>query len=116
MCDNCEEKDLDNIENEEFLESSGYSEGSYENSFLSPIEIPLEVYDMDKFNKGIENFSELAGKLTALINVGIHPSEALGYIMNQENIKHGEVVAMITKDMNVEISKNQVINMEKNQM
>lgn len=115
MCDNCEVREIESIEEQE-MESPEYISGNYENSFISPFEIPIEAYDTDRFYKGIEEFSELCGKITALVNVGIHPSEALGYIMNQENIKHGADIAVITKDMNVEMSKNQIINFEKNQL
>lgn len=110
MCDNCEEKDLNELENVEYIS------GSYDNSFLPPLEIPLEAYNTDKFYKGIDNFSELAGQITALVNVGIHPSEALGYIIGLENNKCTLEIAKITKEMNVEMSKNQIINFEKNQM
>jgi hypothetical protein len=115
MCNDCEDRNLDNVEEQELAET-GYISGSYDNSFLEPLEIPLESYDTEKFFKGVEDFSELAGKITALVNVGIHPSEALGYIVGLEGNKCTLEIAKITKEMNIEMSKNQIINFEKNQL
>jgi hypothetical protein len=118
MCDNCQEKELmDNPEelNEEYLDLESI-QGTYENSFIPPIELPLEAYDWDKFNDGISEYSFLAGAITALANAGIHPSEALGFIINRETAEHNLKIANINKEMNIEVSKNTQINIEKNQM
>lgn len=37
-------------------------------------------YDVDAFQRGIDSMSELAGKITALSNIGVSPESALEYI------------------------------------
>lgn len=37
-------------------------------------------YDKEAFNKGVAAMSEVAGKITALVNAGLAPSEAIEFI------------------------------------
>lgn len=37
-------------------------------------------YNLHNFEKGVTEMSEIAGKITALVNVGLSPSEAIEYI------------------------------------
>jgi hypothetical protein len=118
MCEDCKDNGFNEVNVDEYTEelNDEFISGNYENSFLSPIEIPFEYYDTDKFIKGIEEYSELAGKLTALINVGIHPSEALNYIMSKEINENNIKISEINKSMNEVVSKNQIVNFDKTQI
>jgi hypothetical protein len=80
---------------------------------LPPFEIDLEEYDLEEFQRGIHETSYLAGKITALLNVGLSESFILDYLLNQETIKHNLETAKINKDMNVEMSKNHKVTQEK---
>lgn len=65
-------------------------------------------YDMDAFYSGIKVMSELAGKITALTNVGIPASEALEYICTTESnattYKLQTEIAKYNNDTNVKIA------------
>jgi hypothetical protein len=83
---------------------------------LPPIEIPMEFYDTEEFYRGIKDFSYISGAITALLNVGVSESFALDYLLNQETIKYNLLAAEINRDMSVEISKNQKVMAEKNEL
>jgi hypothetical protein len=80
---------------------------------LPPIEIDFDDYDIDEFQRGLNDASYLAGKVTALLNCGLSEGFILDYLLNQETIKHNLETARINKDMNVEMSKNQKATQEK---
>lgn len=55
-------------------------------------------YDKSKFEKGISKMSKICGMITALVNVGITPDNALAYISEYElNEKGTEATLEITK-------------------
>jgi hypothetical protein len=118
MCDNCQEKMIIENPDEEYenLDMLDSLEGTYENSFLPPLIIPVEQYDNEDFYRGFKAYQEIAGAIVALTNVGIHPSEALGFITNRETMVHNLEVGKINKEMNIEVSKNTLINAEKNSL
>lgn len=66
-------------------------------------------YDKSKFEKGISKMSKICGMITALVNVGITPDNALTYISEHElNEKGTEATLEITKiqaDASVAVSK-----------
>ena len=66
-------------------------------------------YDKDEFQAGLNEYSRLAGKFTALMNVGLTPELALGYLVNMET-------AIMTKEMNIEMAKHGAIAKDKQEM
>lgn len=66
-------------------------------------------YDVGQFQEGIDEYSKLAGKITALLNAGLTPELALGYIVNMET-------AIMTKEMNIEMAKHGAIAKDKSEM
>jgi hypothetical protein len=84
-----------------------------ESDVLPPIEIPFEFYDSDEFYRGIHETSYLAGKITALLNVGVDQNFVLDYLLNQATIEHNLKTAEINKETSIEVSKNAKISQEK---
>ena len=60
----------------------------------------MDSIDIEAFTKGVEDVSELCGKISALTSVGIEPGQALAYL---SNVQDGE----ISYKNNVEIAKIQ---------
>lgn len=62
-------------------------------------------FDSIKFKNGVDSMSELCGKITALVNVGITPSMALTYLSDTDASKafmeHNLKVSEINADANV---------------
>ncbi len=70
--------------------------------FITPIckcDIGEAHFDADEFQRGLNEYSCLAGKFTALMNVGLTAEMALSYIVNSET-------AILTKEMNIEMAKH----------
>ena len=80
---------------------------------LPPIEIELDQYDLEEFQRGINETSYIAGVVTALLNAGVTEGFALDYILNKETIKHNLETSKINKEMNIEMSKNHKATQEK---
>ena len=63
------------------------------------------AFDSAKFKNGVDSMSELCGKITALVNVGITPSMALTYLSDTDASKafmeHNLKVSEINADANV---------------
>ncbi len=66
-------------------------------------------YDVEQFQAGVDEYSNVAGKITALLNAGLTPELALGYIVNMET-------AIMTKEMNIEMAKHGAIAKDKSEM
>lgn len=66
-------------------------------------------YDAEQFQEGIDEYSKIAGKITALLNAGLTPELALGYIVNMET-------AIMTKEMNIEMAKHGAIVKQKDEL
>jgi hypothetical protein len=116
MCDNCEEKILELADGQELIQEENTE--NYTNDYVLPfLEIPFEAYDADEFAKGIQEYSNLCGKLSALINVGgISGDSALNYLMNHEILENAVEIAKINADMNIQMSKNRSVLVENNQI
>lgn len=80
---------------------------------LPPIEIPFEFYNSEEFYRGISETSYISGVITALLNTGVDQSFVLDYLLNKENIVHNKEIALITKEMNIEMSKSQKATQDK---
>jgi hypothetical protein len=73
---------------------------------LPPFQMELEDYDLAEFKRGIKDTSYIAGVITALFNAGLGESSVLDYLLSTKTIEHNKDVAIITKDMNVEVARN----------
>jgi hypothetical protein len=114
MCDDCKENELN--EQEEQFEELEIPNNSNE-IILPPIELPFEYFEnSENFQKGIDDAMYIAGYITTLANTGISSTDVLEFMMNRETIEMNIKLAEINKTANIEISKNQVLNVEKNQI
>lgn len=116
---NCEENN-DNIISMDNLEFQN-NNTEYLEEYIKDINkdnIQDVQYDKDSFQKGISKMSKLCGMITALVNIGITPNEALSYISECELNKQGtEATLEITKiqaDANVAASRYGLENAQKN--
>ena len=66
-------------------------------------------YNAESFQAGVDEYSSIAGEITALINAGLTPELPLGYIVNMET-------AIMTKEMNIEMAKHGAIAKDKSEM
>lgn len=66
-------------------------------------------FDVDAFKRGVESMSELAGKISALANVGISPSEALDYLgamsINDTQCNLQKTLSESTNDTNIKMAE-----------
>jgi len=86
------------------------------NYFIIPIKtdnVMISTFDDGKFQKGINDYSYIAGKLTALINTGVTPLEALNFILNQDTFKFNTEINKLICEKDIEVSKNQANLIEK---
>lgn len=124
-----EEVEFDNVQNEkeencedvELLNYEDLKDGYVGENF--PLyeyikELEIKNFDSEKFLKGVHSVSELCGKITALCNVGINPHKALDYLMevqlSDDVLKNNSDVAKMNADANVEISRMESANAQKN--
>ena len=70
------------------------------------------IYDTEGFKKGIDSVSFECGQLTALINTGLTPKDALEFLAMKVTYAHENDIAEVTSKMNIEISKVQAIKVE----
>lgn len=75
-------------------------------------------YNKDYFDKGIEDMSLIAGKITALVNVGITPIMALQYLYdteaNKDTLTSAESIAKINGNTNINKVKLDMLTFDKN--
>lgn len=75
-------------------------------------------YDENKFSEGLKSMSYLCGKITALVNVGITPSEALVYISNMDTLDKATAnekeIAELQSNTSIECAKYESVNSQKN--
>jgi hypothetical protein len=90
-------------------------EGS-EDDKLPPIVISMEHYDADEFQRGLDETSYLAGRVTGLLNAGLSEQSVLDLILTLDTLKHNEKVSQVTKEMNVEIAKQAKITQDKHEL
>ena len=83
---------------------------------MPPIEIDLESYDQEQFFKGIEDSSYLCGKITAMLNAGCSEDFVLTYLLNKETIEHNLDTLKLSNQAQIEISKNQKVLLEKQEL
>ena len=120
MCDKCanieQELGTTELEQGEQLEGSEFHTDSSE-IILPPIELSFDYFeDSEDFQRGISEAMHLCGYITAIANTGISSLEILGFLMNKDTIEMNIKLAEINKEMAIAVSKNQLVNLEKNQL
>jgi len=90
------------------------------NAPFSPIPLFTEnlveeiEFNSEAFQEGVDSVSCVCGKLTALINVGLTPENALEYLMNQEIIESNYRMGLLDKEKTIAVAKEHCIAVEKN--
>jgi len=87
-----------------------------ENDKLPPIEISLETYDQDKFFQGIDDMSYFCGGIVAILNCGVTENFALNYMLNERTIAHNLETLKLSNAAQIEISKNQKMMLDKQEL
>jgi hypothetical protein len=88
---------------------------------IEPINIDIAnlegiEYDVAEFQKGLNDYSYIAGAITALKNVGLNNENIIAYLTTVDVLKSNIKVAEIGKDSDIEVSKNQNALIAKNQI
>jgi len=83
---------------------------------LPPIEIDLNTYNQELFYKGIDDASYLSGYITAILNTGVSEDFVLNYLLNKDTIAYNIKSIELNNAANIEISKNQKIMLEKQEL
>jgi phosphorylcholine metabolism protein LicD len=121
------EKNID-LEQKEFAneqECQQESEVSMEELMSSMTLQPLELdisnldgiqYDNDEFAKGIKETSFIAGQITALLNVGLTSAQAIDFLINEKTILHNLSLAKVNNKTSIEVSKNQALQIQNQQL
>lgn len=73
-------------------------------------------YDFEKFQTGVNNMSELCGKITALQNVGLSALEAVKTLNDRETIDLEIEAIKISAKASIEVSKNTSVSIDKQQI
>lgn len=72
-------------------------------------EYAMDAIDIEAFTRGVEDVSELCGKISALTSVGIEPGQALAYLSNVQDreisYKNNVEIAKIQADAQKDASK-----------
>lgn len=79
-----------------------------QNEFYIPVDLDnLDGIKLDRkgFDKGLKEYSYLAGGITALINVGISPNEALQYFINERTCEHNMRLQQIVNENNIKVAE-----------
>lgn len=76
---------------------------------IDPDNILDVEFDAEAFQRGVNAMSEMCGKITALVNVGLTPTMALSYIAGSEESKqvaaHNLEVSKVSAEASVEAAK-----------
>jgi len=70
------------------------------------VDVPVVDFDEGLFLKGVDEISLLAGKITGLVNVGIHPTDALNYFLTLQQYEHEKHLNSETCKHNIEVAKH----------
>jgi hypothetical protein len=117
MCDECKNQTEEVESNEVELENR-----DIETMFAEPIGlltenlVEISEYDANEFKKGINEASKECGMFTAYLNCGMTNVQAYELILTKLSLEFTEKTTKISNDSAIEISKNQGIMIEKNQL
>lgn len=86
-----------------------------ESQYYIPVELDnLEGIKFDKklFDKGLKDYSYLAGGISALINAGMSAEMALQYFINERTCQHNIELQKIVNDNNIQIAQIQEVKVQ----
>ena len=90
-----------------------------ESQFYIPMELDnLEgiKYDKKEFDKGVKDYSYVAGAISSLLNAGLSSTDALNYIINRETIEHNFKLQEIINANNKEVAEIQELKIQSQQL
>ncbi len=117
MCENCKNEELDIQEKEIELENR-----DVEAMFVEPIGLSTEKlvdiaeFDVNEFKKGITEASKECGIFTAYINAGMTNVQAYDLILTKLTLEYQKELNNDANKTAIEVSKNQVVVNDKNQV
>ena len=76
----------------------------------------IPKYDVDKFQKGVDSISEMCGSITALTNCGLKIPLAVEMVMNLKMMDKELEALEKNGEIQKEVSKNTMIQLEKQQI
>ena len=76
------------------------------------LEILIDMFG-DKLSEGINDISDVVGKIHALGIVGVEPKDALDYVLQLQAIEHEKYVLDENNKMQLEVSKIKGVQAEK---
>ena len=79
------------------------------------LEVLIDIFG-EKLLEGIDNISDVIGKIHALGIVGIEPQDALDYVLQLQAIEHEKWVLSESNKTQLEVSKIKGIQAEKMEM
>ena len=103
------------MEENELVQEQSESAESLQQEYFLPLDLDnLEgkKYDKKAFQKGINDISEICGKICALTNVGISTQDALSFMINEKTIEHNIENQRLINENNIEIAKIQAVKIE----
>lgn len=128
MCDNCKCEEVEQIQGnpqlevstEELMEILGQSDKQELIYFREPLEFEdekmTELVNTKEFVDGKAEATYWCGMWNTMLNAGIPEQLAIELILSHQTNKANEVIQTMNVDMNKEMSKNQLIMAEKNQL
>ena len=127
MCDNCtcNEEELQDAEQVELTEEQlmgmlGQVNAQELTYFREPIEFDDEeasvLVNSAEFISGVSDATYWAGYWNTLLNMGVPEQLAIELVCSHQQNLANEKIQTMNVDMNKEMSKNQVVAMEKNQL
>lgn len=109
------DEDYEEIDLGALTEMLGQSKTSNE-PYFQPIDLDLEEYNMDEFDRGISEISYVCGQITALLNTGVSESFVLEYMVGRDAIQGNIQINRENNEAQIEISKNQRVLVERQEI
>lgn len=99
----------------EELEALELGDLNLESQFYIPMELENLKgikYDKKEFDKGVKDYSYVAGAISSLLNAGLSSTDALNYIINRETIEHNFKLQEIINANNKEVAEIQELKIQ----
>ena len=111
------------ISEEELLELMSQIKGEGKSEiemFREPFEYDIDsleaISQTDEFKRGSTIASYYAGIYSTLLNFGMDIKSAHDIVINQQSLDANEKIQKMSVEMNIEVSKNQSLAIERNQL
>lgn len=85
-----------------------------EKRFLFDDKTCSELTGSDEFQEGISQALKICGMYSTLVSFGIDEDKAYELTLNAQTIEHNLKNTQMVNDTSIEVSKNQIIQVEKN--